>query len=245
MTQAERNALVIEHRTNADRYAWRIARRAAAIEHIDDVKAEAMAGLVDASLRFDPARGVRFMTFAAFWIRMRTQRYLADHSRAVRPPHGSTLEVLRYKIRPTEHRLTNELQRLPTRAEMAAALGCTEQAVIDARWRRPDVVVAHGDYVEGEHVVGCRGPSPYNNVADDEERDVRADAIASAMGRLDARERAVIRRRFLRGRPETLAEIAVDIGVSRERVRQIEARALAKLRRVLAEKRADLMESAA
>ena len=198
-----------------------------------DLVQEGNCGLMRAAVKFDHARGNRFSTYATWWIRQAITRALADKGRTVRLPVHIVERLA--AIRRSANDLRHELGREPELAELAAAAGLTEaelQALMDVS-EAPLSLDASAD-PEGE------APDLMRAVADPSQLEpfditygrIRLRGVAQAVCDLPERERAVLVLRYglADEEPLTLSQIASQLGISRERVRQIEARALQRLR---------------
>ena len=197
---------------------------------LDDLNGEGNLGLIRAAERFDPRFGARFSTFAGCCIRQAIREALTHTTSTIRLP--VRMVRLLMKWRRAEHALGCELGRAPSFDEIASSLGLSEarkgrvSRALDAGRLRPESCYGNGlgDRLFGS-VTDRRG-------GDEEEVDAEdARAVARQLiGQLDRRERAILMLRFgLEGEGLSLAEIGRRLGVTRERVRQLEGRALGKL----------------
>ncbi len=194
---------------------------------VEDLVAEGLVGLTVAATRFDPARGVRFASYAAFWIRGYIRRYTLDNRRMVRLPETRAGRRVLAQLRSTERRLTSENGSPPSDEELARALEVSEADVLATRnaLQSRDAALDAGGAVPVES-----SPLPEERVADAEIEAQRRKQLDHALETLTDRERTIVDRRLLANEPSTLAALGSDLGVSRERVRQLEARVLDKLR---------------
>jgi RNA polymerase primary sigma factor len=201
-----------------------------------DIVQEGMVGLIKAVERFDPDRGQSLSSYATWWIRQAINRALNDQARSMRLP-GHLYAVIQ-KLRRTQGELTQKLGRAPSRIEIAEASGMPLSVVEEAlrAGQAPlslDSPVGDDEELELSEIVAGE---------DDEEGAARVTrgelrfSLEQALEGLSDRERVVISKRFGMGDyassgPQTLDDIAIDLKLSRERVRQLEIRALRKLRR--------------
>lgn len=203
-----------------------------------DLVAEGYLGLMQALDRFDPERGVRLATYAAWWIRAQVQEYVLRSQSLVKMGTTAPQKKLFYNLRRTKAEL-GELGEgdLPPAAvaEISRRLDVPEADVVDMN-RRMMASDASLNAVYGvesgdewlDRLVDD-GPDPEAIVAERDELTKRRRLLARGFDRLNPRERDIVRERCLREEPLTLEVLSQRYGVSRERVRQIEARALEKL----------------
>lgn len=197
-----------------------------------DLIQEGNMGLIKAVDKYDVSKGFKFSTYATYWIKQAISRAVMDQARNIRIP-VHIIELMS-NIKKVEHDFQQIYGREPKEAEVAAALGIEVKKVKEAyTWMKDttslDIMVGDdedttvGSFIEDESVVPA--------FAAIEEND-RTTAIRNILDTLNDREKMVIVRRFGIGldRAETLDEIGKELGLSRERIRQIEAAALRKLR---------------
>ncbi|MBZ0232763.1 MAG: sigma-70 family RNA polymerase sigma factor [Deltaproteobacteria bacterium] len=246
-----RNAIVLAARELADARSRFVQANIGLVMYIanryrsttlsrEDLVQEGMFGLIKAVDRFDHRRGLRFSTFATWWIRHHIGRAVADTGRLIRVPvhvHES-----RQRLRGVRDALALELERAPTREELARAADVSleklqqiEEAGV-LREVRLDAPAGEGqDHARVEIFVDPGGDEV--DAGDALDRRTLTELARELLPSLSPMEREVLRRRFGLGgdeREETFREIATDHGLSRERIRQIEASALRKLRTRLA-----------
>ena len=190
-------------------------------------------GLIEAASRFDPSRNVRFITYASWWIRQAILAAIAHHGQTFRLPAKLKHDLYRFETKVS--RLTQELGRRPSIDEISRELGMKEEEVRDLLGATPTEIslsapVGEEGDMRLEEVLEDHNITPSDDILIAQSFE---DQLQKLLGQLDEKERLIIERRFGLGdrEPQTLAEIGTDLNLSRERIRQIEERALGKLRR--------------
>jgi RNA polymerase primary sigma factor len=200
-----------------------------------DLVSEGNIGLMKAVERFDPAKGGKLSTYAAWWIKQSIKRALANQSKTIRLPVHLVDKIA--KVKRLAMSMSEELGREPTDDELAAEIGISASKLSQLRTVsiRPaslDAPLNDEDGTEfGELVGDDSAVDPAENLSD---KDLQEE-VADLLGVLDARERKIINSRFGLdgGKARTLEEVGQKFGVTRERIRQLQNIALAKLRRAL------------
>jgi RNA polymerase primary sigma factor len=205
---------------------------------MSDLVSEGNIGLMKAVERFDPEKGGKLSTYAAWWIKQSIKRSLANQSKTIRLPVHMVDKIAR--MRRIASMLTEALGREPSDDELATELGLPRQkvAMLKQAALRPtslDAPVNEGEATEYGDIIGDEAASnPLDRLADSDMQDQLGDLL----GILDERERRIIDGRFgLTGlKPMLLEDVGREFGVSRERIRQIQNSALNKMRRALMKK---------
>jgi RNA polymerase sigma factor (sigma-70 family) len=217
-------APLVAHAAARYRYAGRVER--------SELCQEGVIGLLRALERFDPDQGTPFWAYATWWVRQAMRRVVAELARPVVLPDHATRELAR--VRATSRRLTQAHGREPAARELEAETGLTRHQIerlvtadAVARSLHEPVSADGGAGTLGDLVVDARAEEAYEGV----QRRLTVTGLGSLLGALTVRERTVVLARFgLDGPEESRRELGERLGLSAERVRQIEVRALYKLR---------------
>jgi RNA polymerase sigma-32 factor len=227
------------------RFAVRIASRFRGYGlPLGDLVQEGNVGLMQAAQRFDPGRNVRFSTYAAWWVVAAIQEYILRNSSIVRIGTTAAQKSLFFKLPRLRARLAespggamSDADRRLIARELEVPVAAVER--MEAHISGPDqslnATIGSSETDELQDFLSDPGPTPEEIVIDRLDRRTRAGWIERAMAQLTPRERQIIVRRFLDDEQSTLAQLGVTFGVSKERIRQVEAKALTKLRQAIGE----------
>jgi RNA polymerase sigma-32 factor len=207
---------------------------------ICEVISEGNVGLMQAVNRFEPERGFRFATYAMWWIKASIQEYIMRSWSLVKISATANQKKLFFNLRRAKSRISaidgadlrpDQIKQIATR------LGATEREVVDMDRRLAgdaslNVPVRDGDGEWQDWLVDDQDDQEHK-LADSEEASHRHDALVASLGVLNPRERRIFEARRLAESPTTLADLSCQLGVSRERVRQIELRAFEKLQQAV------------
>jgi RNA polymerase sigma-32 factor len=198
---------------------------------LEELVSEGMLGLVEAARRFDAERGVRLAAYAAWWIRAYMRRYTIFNRRIVRTPSSRHGRKLLANLRRTQREIAQATGDRPDAEAVATRLGVSVQDVEEMEAALSGRDLRCGYDAEGKAIdLPSAWPSPESLVAEREHGEWSMRAIENALGTLSKRERHIVRRRYLTERGMSLASIGRGMGLSRERVRQLEHQAQSKLR---------------
>ena len=217
---------------------------------LGDLVQEGYIGLLEAAARFEPERQVRFSTYASWWIRASIQDYVLRNWSIVRGGTSPAQKALFFNLRRLRARLARGDTYLTAEAmhqEIAAALGVSTADVrtMDARLSSSDLSLqapissAEGESSSRLDFLTSDAPLPDEQAEGSIDGERRHHWLHAALGQLNEREMKIIRARRLAENGATLEELGILLGISKERVRQIENRALEKLKAVLVSKTTD------
>ncbi len=213
---------------------------------MSDLIQEGHVGLLEAAARFDPDREVRFSTYATWWIRASIQDHVLRNWSIVRGGTSSAQKSLFFNLRRLRAKMTQANGGVPTQetfTEIASAIGVSVKDVttMNARLSGPDMSLnaplseSEGESADRQDFLVDETPNQGITVPEALDRERRSDWLKSAMTVLTERELRIVRERRLSEDGATLESLGTALGISKERVRQIECRALEKLKTALVE----------
>ncbi|CCV04848.1 RNA polymerase sigma-32 factor [Mesorhizobium metallidurans STM 2683] len=218
---------------------------------LGDLIQEGHVGLLEAAARFEPEREVRFSTYATWWIRASMQDYILRNWSIVRGGTSSAQKALFFNLRRLRARLANGAEPLSNASlyrEVSVALGVSEAdvAMMDSRLSAPDSslnqpLAEDAGATERMDFLISDDPLPDEIVGETIDVERRSVWLKTALGALNARELRIIEERRLSDEGATLESLGEALGISKERVRQIEARAMEKLKIALVEQNPEFM----
>ena len=209
---------------------------------IADVISEGHVGLMQAAERFEPEKGFRFATYAVWWIKAAIQQYILHSWSLVKTGTSANQKKLFFSLRKVKNKISvfDEGDMRPDQVKLIAKrLGATEQDVIDMNRRLGGEASLNapiregGDSAEWQDWLVDESPDQETMLAARDEFDNRRKVLSDALGVLKGRDRRIFEMRRLAEDPITLAELADEFGVSKERVRQIEVRAFEKVQKAV------------
>ena len=203
---------------------------------MSEIISEGNVGLMQALKRFEPERGFRFATYAMWWIKASIQEYIMRSWSLVKISATANQRKLFFNLRRAKSRISSldggDLRSGQVK-QIAKQLGASERDVIDMDRRLSgdaslNVPLREGDG-EWQDLLADDADDQEHKLVESEEASKRHDALAASLGVLNPRERRIFEARRLTDNPITLADLSSELGVSRERVRQIESRAFEKI----------------
>jgi RNA polymerase sigma-32 factor len=214
---------------------------------MNDLIQEASVGLMKAADKFDPDRGVRFSTYAVWWIKASIQDYVMRNWSMVRTGSTSSQKSLFFNLRRVQARLEREaaaegreLDRHEMRKMIATEVGVPlhDVEMMEGRLSGSDFSLNATQSAEDEgrewiDALEDDGPQAAETVANDHDQETLRHWLMTALSDLNDREQFIVRERKLREDPRTLESLGTELGLSKERVRQLEAAAFGKMRKTL------------
>ena len=252
LTETEERALIRRWYSRGDRTAFdaligahlrlvpKMANRYAGYGvPIADLIGEGNLGLLQSAERFEPEKGFRFSTYARWWIKEAMLNFILQTWSLIKVGNGAAKKRLFFNLRRAKQAIQADGTRYLDNAAVAAIakrfqVSAADVVAMDQRMSATDVsihqTVPGSDGLTFGDIMADNAPTPEDaSIASDEQR-WHVDVLKEAMGHLDRREKEIVTRRYLNDRPATLAKLATTYGLTAERVRQIEAKAIDKLR---------------
>lgn len=209
---------------------------------LSDLVAEGNIGLLQAVRRFEPERGLRFMTYASYWVRAHVLSYILKHWSLVGVGTGPMQSKLFFRLQREKAKLlarTGSSENIT--AKLAETFQCTEDRIrrmeqrIDGRDLSLDAKAYRDGTVSILETLEGTGASQETTLSRTEVSSLVRERVEEALTRFDQREQVIVRERLLGAQKRTLSDLGQQLGLSRERVRQLEQRIKGKLRRTLAD----------
>jgi RNA polymerase sigma-32 factor len=209
---------------------------------LSDLVAEGNIGLLQAVRRFEPERGLRFMTYASYWVRAHVLSYILKHWSLVGVGTGPMQSKLFFRLQREKAKLlarTGSSENIT--AKLAEKFQCSEDRIrrmeqrIDGRDLSLDAKAYRDGTVSILETLQGKDASQETALSRSEVSDLVRERVEEALTRFDQREQVIVRERLLGAKKRTLSELGQQLGLSRERVRQLEQRVKGKLRRTLAD----------
>ncbi|MCC6809402.1 MAG: RNA polymerase factor sigma-32 [Deltaproteobacteria bacterium] len=203
-----------------------------------DLVQEGNIGLMMAVKKFDPDRGYRLISYAVWWIRAYMRSFVMRTFSSVKLGSTHASRKLFFKLRSTKSQMEKDGEAAPSTQELAAALGVDESDVLDMEMRMSardyslDAQPADGRPAFLDRLQSDEADQE-ERLGDEEVKLENSKTVQTALMKLSEKERYIVEQRFLLEEPRTLSDIGDEFGVSRERVRQLEARAMTKLKAAL------------
>lgn len=209
---------------------------------VSELVAEGNIGLLKAVRRFEPERGLRFMTYASYWVRAHVLSYILKHWSLVGVGTGPMQSKLFFRLQREKAKLiarTGSAEDVT--AKLAEKFQCSEDRIrrmeqrIDRRDLSLDAKAYRGGTLSILDTLEGRDASLEATLSREEVSSLVRERVDDALTRLDQREQVIVRERLLGAQKRTLSDLGSELGLSRERVRQLEQRVKGKLRRTLAD----------
>jgi RNA polymerase sigma-32 factor len=209
---------------------------------LSDLVQEGTVGLMEAAARFEPEREIRFSTYASWWIRSAMQDYILRNWSIVRTGTTAAHKSLFFNLRRLKAQISGEYDgamSLDARQTLATKLGVRlkDVEVMEARLSAADrslnMIVGEDGDAEWQDFLACDAPRPDEVLEDSHDAAVKERLLRDALKQLTARELTIITERRLTDESVTLAALGERLGISKERVRQIENQAMSKLKSAL------------
>lgn len=215
---------------------------------VSDLISEGNVGLLHSIERFKPEKGFRFSTYARWWIKAAILNFILQTWSLIKVGNGANKKRLFFNLRRAKRSLQMDGERYLSEKDiehLAKHFGVSKEDVVamDRRMSTTDISMSQtvgqshdGDAIEFGDTLADDSPNPEEILMAADDRAWRSEALREAIGKLDKREREILSRRYLTERPVTLSKLARLYGLTAERVRQIEAKAIDKIKMYLAPK---------